>query len=64
MLTLANPELRTPIPLISCVIQRAPQVDFANYFKSIKIAVQPLAVKTTEGTLEDLYLSFLDLSTE
>lgn len=52
---------KNQLPIISCLIDRAHNVTFVNYFKSIKLAVQPLAIKATEGTLEDLYVLYLEL---
>ena len=42
-------------PILSLVVERAHKVRFVNYFKNFQFSIQPLAVKVTEGTLEDLY---------
>lgn len=58
---MCNKDPKSTKPIISCVVSRAHNVTFVNYFKSIKVAIQPLTIRVTEGTLENLYLWYLDL---
>ncbi|CAD8214972.1 unnamed protein product [Paramecium octaurelia] len=50
------------IPFMNVLLKRAHQINFINYFQTIKLAIQPISVRITEGTFCDLesYLKSLE----
>lgn len=39
---------------MNALLKRAHQINFINYFETVKLAIQPISVKITEGTFCEL----------